>query len=57
MGERGMKWLSPVLLVSATFASANHELDNGDLVSGKTLYTDNCASCHGAKLEGQPNWR
>ena len=57
MGGRGMKWLSPVLLVSTTFASANHELDNGGLVSGKTLYADNCASCHGAKLEGQPNWR
>lgn len=24
---------------------------------GKTVYEQNCASCHGAKLEGQPNWR
>jgi len=24
---------------------------------GKGLYATNCASCHGAKLEGQPNWR
>ena len=56
-GGRSMKWLGPVLLVSATIASANHELDNRDLVSGQTLYTNNCASCHGAKLEGQPNWR
>ena len=56
-GGRSMKWLGPVLLVSATIASANHEVDNRDLVSGQNLYTNNCASCHGAKLEGQPNWR
>jgi mono/diheme cytochrome c family protein len=24
---------------------------------GKTVYTDRCASCHGANLEGQPNWK
>jgi mono/diheme cytochrome c family protein len=24
---------------------------------GKVVYAENCASCHGAKLEGQPNWR
>ena len=25
--------------------------------SGERLYLDNCASCHGANLEGQPDWR
>jgi mono/diheme cytochrome c family protein len=24
---------------------------------GKAVYDQHCASCHGAKLEGQPNWR
>ena len=24
---------------------------------GRQLYTANCASCHGANLEGQPNWK
>lgn len=24
---------------------------------GQALYAENCASCHGADLEGQPNWR
>ena len=24
---------------------------------GARVYTQNCAACHGAKLEGQPNWR
>lgn len=24
---------------------------------GRQLYSANCASCHGANLEGQPDWR
>ena len=24
---------------------------------GKTVYLQHCGSCHGSKLEGQPNWR
>ncbi len=24
---------------------------------GEIVYRDNCAECHGAKLEGQPNWQ
>lgn len=28
-----------------------------DLAEGKELYQSNCASCHGADLEGQPDWR
>ncbi|PUB08237.1 c-type cytochrome [Yoonia sediminilitoris] len=29
-----------------------------DVVSrGTTVYQENCASCHGINLEGQPNWR
>lgn len=24
---------------------------------GQTIYAENCASCHGANLEGQPDWR
>lgn len=24
---------------------------------GRQVYADHCASCHGADLEGQPNWR
>jgi mono/diheme cytochrome c family protein len=24
---------------------------------GRAVYDRHCASCHGAKLEGQPNWR
>ena len=28
-----------------------------DLDRGKALYGENCASCHGPELEGEPNWR
>ena len=24
--------------------------------NGQSLYETNCASCHGAQLEGQPDW-
>jgi mono/diheme cytochrome c family protein len=52
-----MKWLAPVFIALATSAVADHELENRNLIAGKALYADHCASCHGANLEGQPNWR
>jgi mono/diheme cytochrome c family protein len=27
------------------------------LALGKTVYQQHCAACHGAKLEGQPDWQ
>lgn len=32
-------------------------LNPEQVARGATLYTQNCASCHGANLEGQPNWK
>lgn len=37
-----------------------HALQPGDaaiLALGHRVYTENCASCHGTRLEGQPDWR
>ena len=31
--------------------------DTAQVARGKIIYEKNCASCHGARLEGQPNWR
>lgn len=45
------------LCFAATNAQADHELDGRDLEIGQALYAEQCAACHGAKLEGQPNWR
>lgn len=36
---------------------ADHELKNRDIKRGQTLYAEQCASCHGENLEGQPDWR
>ena len=38
-------------------AHADHELDGRDIVRGEMLYQENCAACHGANLEGQPDWQ
>ena len=38
----------PVLLTSASAFAAS---------DGAMLYQQNCASCHGSNLEGQPNWK
>ncbi|MBR9766395.1 MAG: cytochrome c [Rhodobacteraceae bacterium] len=31
--------------------------EDADIVQGEKLYGGFCASCHGADLEGQPDWR
>jgi mono/diheme cytochrome c family protein len=31
--------------------------DPGQVSMGQRVYSAHCASCHGANLEGQPNWR
>lgn len=31
--------------------------DSAIIARGEQVYAENCARCHGAQLEGQPNWR
>ena len=31
--------------------------DRAPVAEGRAVYDRHCASCHGAKLEGEPNWR
>ena len=52
-----MRWLIPSLLSLASTTAAEHNWDYRDINVGSSLYADNCASCHGVNLEGQPNWR
>jgi mono/diheme cytochrome c family protein len=49
-------WVS-VLTFPPTIARADHALNNRNIAAGQLLYADHCASCHGADLEGQPNWQ
>lgn len=53
--------LVAVGVFTATFGAfavqASHELDGRNLGNGRALYAEHCASCHGAGLEGQPDWR
>ena len=49
--------LPALVLLWPALAVADHELDGRDIGNGRVLYKEHCASCHGADLEGQPNWR
>ena len=51
------RFLALLALLLPAAALADHELENRDLGNGLALYKEHCASCHGAELEGQPNWR
>ena len=45
-----------VLVLTATMFAITAALAQSMLPDGQALYRDYCASCHGANLEGQPNW-
>ncbi len=53
-----------VAVLAVASVSANAQSRSGviipdavDIVAGEDLYAENCASCHGANLEGQENWQ
>ncbi|WP_409233603.1 c-type cytochrome [Ruegeria sp. B32] len=59
-----MKWGTPVAVVIIGVASAQWWMSKGvpdgasaDPLRGAALYAENCASCHGVKLEGQADWQ
>lgn len=45
------------LQIFTTLSFADHEFRNRDIGNGQALYLEQCAACHGANLEGQPNWQ
>ena len=52
--------LAFVYLKAATDAGGDTRADAGDaklVAEGRAVYAKHCAECHGAKLEGQPNWQ
>ncbi len=46
-----------ITLVYASQAHGGHELEGRDVPAGAQLYVEHCASCHGAELEGEPDWQ
>ena len=52
-----MRLRAALLACVTTTAQADHRFEGRDLSVGAALYAESCASCHGAKLEGQPDWR
>ncbi|MCK8463083.1 cytochrome c [Aliiroseovarius sp. S1339] len=44
-------------LMTQAVAQTNDLSASVDLAQGEQYYQDYCASCHGANLEGQPDWR
>ncbi len=66
--KRKIDLTAPLVTISAlalmglsdvsTAQAVTLEVDNPQIVlNGSRIYDENCASCHGANLEGQPNWR
>lgn len=54
----------PVLVVGVSWAlwigfgpTGADSRDPAVLARGRQIYAGHCAQCHGATLEGQPNWR
>lgn len=62
-------WVTTRLMLDLTVVPGWHDaasppepvvIDANDVAlvdEGRAVYDENCASCHGLQLEGQPNWR
>ena len=46
-----------LIALAATLASWAQAVAAEEGMDGAALYQQNCASCHGAELQGQPDWR
>nr|WP_162804703.1 cytochrome c [Tritonibacter mobilis] len=46
-----------LVALAATLAGWARAVATEESMDGATLYQQNCASCHGAELQGQPDWR
>jgi len=53
----GLSSALTALAVSFSLAMAGSDAARAEPSQGRTLYIQHCASCHGAQLEGQPNWK
>jgi mono/diheme cytochrome c family protein len=49
--------ITAIATSSLLTACGERGADPDQLASGEKVYMQHCAACHGARLEGQPNWR
>lgn len=45
------------LALGAGFFGTSSDAPAADLARGAAIYAEACAACHGARLEGQPDWK
>ena len=58
LGGVGAAALAAYLLAPGAGAGGPADPSDAELVAlGERVYAERCASCHGANLEGQPDWR
>ena len=44
-------------LGGAAWVIVGHGAESAQVMAGRDLYSVHCASCHGADLQGQPDWQ
>lgn len=54
---RKWAWAATVAASLSACGGGGSDPDPFALMEGEGIYKAECASCHGAKLEGQPDWR
>lgn len=52
-----MRRLAATIAAMLSAGCGESEPDPARIAIGQNLYAQHCAACHGAKLEGQPDWR
>lgn len=66
MQGRKLIWITVFIAILAagwagwSWWRGRHAIDPGDpaqVAMGQAVYQAHCAQCHGAKLEGEPDWR
>jgi mono/diheme cytochrome c family protein len=55
LGQRATA--SQPVVINQTAVPPVATLDAGQVARGRAIYDQHCASCHGANLEGEPNWK
>lgn len=50
--------LALVLAAAGTvWLAVGHRAESSEVATGRQVYAEHCAACHGENLQGQPNWQ